>query len=518
MRDDDARGRGLQDRAHDDGLRRVVQRTRGLVEQEDRRIPDDRRGNHHPLPLATTESQAAVTDRGVQTKRQSSEIVCESRALDDRSESVIVELAGTADAIADRGTERMRGLQDDPHLPAHRRDVDGGEVRSVVGDHARPGLLESEQQADQGRLPAAGRPDERDELPGLNGERHAGEQRCAIPAVAEVHIVEGNRASEGRRWCAVELGRAGENRLDARELRAVLREVQEVAGERDHRDRHLREGGVHGEERPGRARRAGTHCAAGKEHDGHDECGQHGGRSGNLDGGAERHRAQSGAHRLRARLLRTGPARQRTILCRPRPPGHDVGEDRQEQRIRLAASIEQRQQEPAPVHMDGDGRRENGGDGAGGDECGGGIDGDQVADADETEDGRQHQGDDGIVDPPARRVDGQRAVGDVTYGPGCEESRLQPQHPCRDASPQGEVHAIEDAHHDPPALQREQRQPDARERKGPQQDEQQIQAAQRQGCSEHGPRGDRQHQRTEAGHDGEGDQLPQCGPLSAQRP
>ena len=86
-------------------------------------------------------------------------------------------------------------------LAAHLRGVD-----AVEQDLARVDLVEPHQQVDQGGLAGAGRPDDRDRLARLDGQRHVLDQR-PVRRVAERHVVELDPAADSGRpgW----LGRVG---------------------------------------------------------------------------------------------------------------------------------------------------------------------------------------------------------------------------------------------------------------------------------------------------------------------
>ena len=74
------------------------------------------------------------------------------------------------DVLPDRRVEQLRVLQHEPDLPAQRPDREVPDVDAVDGDRAGVRVVEARDQADERGLAAAARPDQPDELTGLDDE------------------------------------------------------------------------------------------------------------------------------------------------------------------------------------------------------------------------------------------------------------------------------------------------------------------------------------------------------------
>ena len=167
-----------------------VERRRSLVEQDDRRILDQRAGDGDALALAAGELQPVFADRRIVSARQAEDEIVRMRRLGggDDLRFAGVELA-ERDVLADRAAEQMNDLPDIGGLFAQRAPRHACYVLSVDQDAPGIGVVEAQDQAEHCRFAAARRPDQGRELAGLGDEAHAAQYRRA-GLIGEMHIVE----------------------------------------------------------------------------------------------------------------------------------------------------------------------------------------------------------------------------------------------------------------------------------------------------------------------------------------
>jgi hypothetical protein len=137
------------------GLR--VERGGGLVEDQDRRVLEQRPGDRQALALAAGKAQPALADQGVQAFRQladEAQRVCGFRGRDD------VALGGAVHRAV--GDVRVDGIVEQHDLLADERDVaaqafqrQGLQVVPVEEHAAARGRVEPRQQVDERGLAAA---------------------------------------------------------------------------------------------------------------------------------------------------------------------------------------------------------------------------------------------------------------------------------------------------------------------------------------------------------------------------
>src|SRR5438876_1462456 len=131
-----------------------VETGRGLVEDQDPRVGENRPRDRDPLALAPGELHAPLAHDGVVAL---SETAHEVVAMGDTRRCLDL-LPGRAgprecDVLGDRAVEQEVVLQHDAELPAVLGEPDGDEVASVHQDSPRLGAVEREHEADQGALP-----------------------------------------------------------------------------------------------------------------------------------------------------------------------------------------------------------------------------------------------------------------------------------------------------------------------------------------------------------------------------
>ena len=151
----------------DDGLVLGIDRRGGLVQHQDRGVPQQGPGDGHPLALASRELDPLLADDGVVAVLQRGHEV-----VDVGRSGRLFDLGPTglgppdAEVVADGAVEEEGVLVD--HRD-HGPDLLDGEPAKVVAtdaDRALIRVVEPQQQADNRRLPPAGRPDDPDAAPG----------------------------------------------------------------------------------------------------------------------------------------------------------------------------------------------------------------------------------------------------------------------------------------------------------------------------------------------------------------
>ncbi len=175
------------DRGLHGGLGSRVERARGFVEDEDRGVGEHGARNRQALSLAAGEAQAELADfRVVALGEFRDEVVGGSRPrrrLDFRVAGVP---PAVSDVLANRDVEEegFLGHDGDPVEKGVARVVP--EVDAVDLDRAPGGVVEAQEQVDQGRLSRAGPPDDRHDLAGRYLQVDAGEDRAG--SVVEMHV------------------------------------------------------------------------------------------------------------------------------------------------------------------------------------------------------------------------------------------------------------------------------------------------------------------------------------------
>ena len=182
---DDERRPALHQPRHrplDEHLGPRVDRRRRLVEDEDRRVGEERPGDRQELLLAGREVRRVVVDDRVVAVGQRPHEVVDVGGLGGGQDLVLgrVEPA-VGDVLADRAVEQPRVLEDHPELAAQVVAGQLAGVDAVDRDPPAVDLVEAHQQVDERRLAGAGRADDRDRLAGRR-RRGRGRRSAARPA------------------------------------------------------------------------------------------------------------------------------------------------------------------------------------------------------------------------------------------------------------------------------------------------------------------------------------------------
>ena len=140
-----------------------------LVQDDDRRVPQDRPGDRDPLPLPAGQVRAALADVRVEPVRQpGGELVHQRQPRGPPHVPVPRPRVAADDVLPQRPVQQHGVLQHGGDLPAQRGQLVPAHVDAVdqhlAGAHVRQPRDERRDRA----LAGAGRPDQRDVLAGLD--------------------------------------------------------------------------------------------------------------------------------------------------------------------------------------------------------------------------------------------------------------------------------------------------------------------------------------------------------------
>ena len=168
----------------------VVERARGLVEQEDACVAQDRARDGDPLALPDRETHATLAHDRVPPLRESRDELRRVRGLGGSLDLGIGRLeAPVADVLADRVCEEDRLLRDHSDLLAQRADRHLPDIPAVHADLPSDRIVEAADEVHEGRLPRPRRADERGGLAIAELRRQAFEHEGTV-RVAEGDVVE----------------------------------------------------------------------------------------------------------------------------------------------------------------------------------------------------------------------------------------------------------------------------------------------------------------------------------------
>src|SRR3989454_4332882 len=175
----------------------AVERTGGLVEDQDLWVRDDRAGDGDTLALAARQANPPVADhRVVPVGERHDEVVGvpDLRGADDGRLRDLV--PAVRDVLPDRGVEQERLLRDDAEKPPIGRLLERPQIPPVDGNRTLQRVIEAEDEVRERRLACAARPDQRHDLALLDLEAHAAQDGLA--AVVERHVAEDDAIAELR--------------------------------------------------------------------------------------------------------------------------------------------------------------------------------------------------------------------------------------------------------------------------------------------------------------------------------
>jgi len=198
MADQDGRAAGgqLAEVLEHGGLRFGVQGAGRFVEDENLGAAQESPGESHLLPLADAELRAAAELRaqhGFVALGKRGQGVVRARAEGRRCDSRVVGRQARVahpDVLPGRHVVAGVVLKNDADFPAQRRAVEAAQIDAVERDGAGRRVVEAAQQFHQGGLPRPVLPDQRNDLPGPNGQADVMEHHFRARRVAEPHPVE----------------------------------------------------------------------------------------------------------------------------------------------------------------------------------------------------------------------------------------------------------------------------------------------------------------------------------------
>ena len=157
-----------------------IQRRGGFIEQDDRRVLDQRAGHRDALALAAGQLRAVLADRRVVAERKAHDEIVRAGGLRGGDDLGLggADLA-ERDVLADGVAEQIDVLADIGGLLPQRFARDLRDRLAVDQDLAVGHFIEPQQQRQHGRFAAAGGADQRGDLAGLGDEAHAVEHGLA---------------------------------------------------------------------------------------------------------------------------------------------------------------------------------------------------------------------------------------------------------------------------------------------------------------------------------------------------
>ncbi len=174
----------------DEDLCARVDAARRLVEDEDRRVCDERPGDRDELLLAGRDVGGVLVDHGVVPLRLGPHEVIDVRGLGGGSDLLARgAFAPVRDVVPDRPGEQPRVLKNHAECPPHVVTDEVARVDAIEQDASRVDLVETHEKVDYRRLARTGRADDRDGLTRRDREAEVCDQRL-LGLVLEAHGLE----------------------------------------------------------------------------------------------------------------------------------------------------------------------------------------------------------------------------------------------------------------------------------------------------------------------------------------
>ena len=193
--DDDRRAaahRGLERRLHG-ALAFGVERRGRFVEQQQRRILEDRARDGEPLALAAGQAQPALADLGSVALRQAQDELLDVRGARRGQRFVLAGVrAAVEDVVEHRAGEDHRLLRHDRDAPAQVVEAQPARTSTPsMPDRAVVDVVEALQQLEHGALAGARRADQRHRLARFDREREFVEHALLRPRrIGEADAIE----------------------------------------------------------------------------------------------------------------------------------------------------------------------------------------------------------------------------------------------------------------------------------------------------------------------------------------
>ena len=174
-----------------------IDRGERLVQQQDRRIPQQRAGDGDALALPAREADAALTDHRIVGLRQAGdEAVRVGRPCGRFHLGVARVRLAEANVLRCRAVEEVGVLVDDAEARAQCSAVKRAQVLAAEQDSPALRVVEAHEQAQDRRLAGAARADDADPLARAHMEREPVVRGPPSAGIGEMHVLEGERRRE----------------------------------------------------------------------------------------------------------------------------------------------------------------------------------------------------------------------------------------------------------------------------------------------------------------------------------
>ena len=187
--------------AHQLGQRRLhqllglgVEGTGGLVQQQDRRVAQDRACDRDALALPAGQPRAALTEESVVPGRQlAQKLIGRSRSCRRFYLSIVSPGTPVADILARAGAEQHRVLRYEGDLPAQFFRIQTLDIVTIDRDPATLRIVKAQQQLKAGALAGAGRAHHGDRLATAHRQRVVVERQSVGPRrISKADVLEGD--------------------------------------------------------------------------------------------------------------------------------------------------------------------------------------------------------------------------------------------------------------------------------------------------------------------------------------
>ena len=191
-----------------------IERSGGFVQQNDRRILQQRTRDGDALALATGKLAAVFADHGVVALGHTAYELVAIRRL-RRSQHLFVGgiVAAQADVAHNRVVEQQHVLEHDGVTAQQGFGINRGNIHAAHGNCARRGIPETRRQAAHRRLTRTAGANQRGDLAFLCREAHVFQHLVARTAIGARTVAEGNVVEHHIVAGRLEIGRAAGNGL-----------------------------------------------------------------------------------------------------------------------------------------------------------------------------------------------------------------------------------------------------------------------------------------------------------------
>ena len=191
--EDRAPAHEARERVLDHRLVLRIDRRQRLVQQQDRRVAQQRAGDGDALALAAGEADAALADHRVVALRQAGdEAVGVGRPRSGFHLGVARAGLAEADVLRRRAVEEIGVLVDHAEARPERGAVERAQVAAAEQDAPRLRVVEAHEQAQDRRLAGAARADDTDPLARAHREREPVVGGAPAAWIGEPHVLEGD--------------------------------------------------------------------------------------------------------------------------------------------------------------------------------------------------------------------------------------------------------------------------------------------------------------------------------------